>query len=390
MSQPPAPDPWKHALVNFGQRLRKLRLGGDFTLEALAKEIGSSKSTLSELERGSGSLPPARDTVTRYIDRCLRKLSAGKAVPREFRQSLLADYQRLVDLHEIVADAQKKEREAGRRLPSPTTTSTTPVQLADVLRAPVGRTAAARIAAENPVVPQEAQAVVFASDALSYQAFAGLCTGTAEGPEIRGTVFEHAVLGSWRVWLAQIGSGGPSEALHLERAAVHLDARVMLLVGQAVSVGAARSGDVVVADYVYDYEAGNDTDNGLLACIKTAAPSYRLIQRAQQVARRGFWAPRGDTVPRALIGPIAAGNKTVTGRQSATRRWIDEHCGDALAIDLGGHGFLHSAYADPHVDALVVRGIRAVVGETSEEECHVAASNAAAFTAALLTSIPPA
>lgn len=240
------------------------------------------------------------------------------------------------------------------------------------------------LASARPVSPEPAQAVVLASDAATYRAVRDRCQEVTGERDIRGTLFERGALGGWVVWLAQIAPGDPSGALHLELTTAYLGAQLVVLIGVAWGVGGVGPGHVVIADYVYDHEASEDTDAGRLARIKTTAPSYQLVQWAQQVARQDGWTDH-EPAPRVLVGPIAAGAKTVTGSRSDPRRWIAEHCGDALAVDIGGHGFLHAAYVTPRVEALVIRGIATVVGEAEPVKPSSAVDNAAAFAAALLS-----
>lgn len=67
-------DPWSERLVEFGRRLRGLRKAAGLGLVELAAEIGSTKSTLSELERGDRSRVPDRRLVERYVKRCVAAL----------------------------------------------------------------------------------------------------------------------------------------------------------------------------------------------------------------------------------------------------------------------------------------------------------------------------
>jgi hypothetical protein len=118
---------------------------------------------------------------------------------------------------------------------------------------------------------------------------------------------------------------------------------------------------VVAASVIYNYEAGMDTDAGLLTRIQTMPSSFRLVQQAHAVVREGRWALRikpapPETAPVAVVRPLAAGTKVVAGRDSETARMIASNCGDAQGVEMEGFGVLYAAYANK-VDALVIRGI---------------------------------
>lgn len=89
-------DPWKVQLIAFGKRLRGLRNKSGFTLEVLAEEINSSRSTLSELERGSGTRVPDLDLVERYVRRCI--VSVDATVGEATVADVLAHHDELTDL----------------------------------------------------------------------------------------------------------------------------------------------------------------------------------------------------------------------------------------------------------------------------------------------------
>jgi nucleoside phosphorylase len=60
---------------------------------------------------------------------------------------------------------------------------------------------------------------------------------------------------------------------------------------------------------------------------------------------------------RVIVGPIAAGEKVVASKRAATAKLIREHYGDALAVEMEGHGFLEGVHINHSVKGCVVRGI---------------------------------
>jgi nucleoside phosphorylase len=237
-----------------------------------------------------------------------------------------------------------------------------------------------------------------------YRAVREHLTGPFHQSEERGTLYEVATFrpdqgGHWDVVLTQTSAGNTPAGVHLERAVTRFHPQIALFVGVAGGLKDVRLGDVVIADYVYDYEAGKDTAAGYYPRIKTATATYRLVQRAIQVARTDGWRRRilpapPKTAPTALVKPIAAGSKVVADRRAQIAAFLREHCGDAVAVEMEGHGFLYGAYVNNDVDALVVRGVSDLLTDKTEAaDKHwqpVASRHAAAFAFELLNRLPAA
>jgi nucleoside phosphorylase len=217
----------------------------------------------------------------------------------------------------------------------------------------------------------------------------------------RGLIFDVGTFEgrvSWRVAVAQAGPGNSMAGVLLERAVSALAPETAMFVGIAGGRKDVRHGDVVAADAVYDYESGKDGDGVYLPRIKTSAPSFALVQRAQAVARRARWQERirpapPVRAPAAFVKPIAAGGKVVAHDRSATGRLLSTYCGDALAVDMESHGFLRGAYANEGLETLVVRGISDLLSDktaANDEQWQMAAArNAAAFAFEVLAMADP-
>ena len=163
-------------------------------------------------------------------------------------------------------------------------------------------------------------------------------------------------------------------------------------VAAALSFGLA-SEDVVAATKVYGYEAGQDTDAGLLPRPESLSTSFPLHQRAQLLAEDHSWAEGLEGAPRVFHRPIASGSKVITGNASAAAEHINRHSSDAQAVDTESYGAMAAADRRRTVDAIVVRGISDLLGDKTKEADKLrqptAARNAAAFSLALIGRSKP-
>jgi hypothetical protein len=143
---------------------------------------------------------------------------------------------------------------------------------------------------------------------------------------------------------------------------------------------------------VYGYESGKD-EKQFAPRPDVGNTSFRLEQRARAEARNPAWleliAEPGATEPRVFIGPIAAGEKLVKSTKSSIWRFLNRQYSDALAVEQEGRGFLHAAFANPGVDAVVVRGISDLIDDKDLAERQgsqaTASANATAFAFRLLS-----
>jgi nucleoside phosphorylase len=235
--------------------------------------------------------------------------------------------------------------------------------------------------------------VICAALDVEYRAVRDHLDGPLTEREERGALYQVGTFctdrGHWQVALRQTKDGNARAAAELERAVAVFHPQIVLFVGVAGGRKDVRLGDVVVASHVYDYESGKDTADGFLARIKTQAPAYRLIERARPLARDDTWQHRilpsaPDTAPKAVIKPIAAGSKVIADQNAATAQYLAAHCGDAVAVEMEGYGFLHGAYVNESVQALVVRGISDLLSgktEAADERWQPVASAGAAALA---------
>ncbi|WP_017597133.1 5'-methylthioadenosine/S-adenosylhomocysteine nucleosidase family protein [Nocardiopsis lucentensis] len=248
-----------------------------------------------------------------------------------------------------------------------------------------------------------ADAVVITAISSEYTAVARHLSGPVGEVNARGTLFRTGTLRgarrTLRIALAEIGPGAVGTGVHVERALTTFDPAVLLFVGVAGGLKEdVRLGDVVVADAIYDYETGKDGEDDFRPRAKTAAPSHDAVQRARDVAARGEWQRRAlssplPDPPRAFVKPVAAGSTVVAHERSRTAERLRRYCGDALAVEMEGYGFLHGAYLTFGTHALVIRGISDMLsGKTPGSDDlwqPIAAAHAAAFACAFLDLFDP-
>ena len=201
---------------------------------------------------------------------------------------------------------------------------------------------------------------------------------------------------SWEVAVSEIGMGNPGAASAAERAIAYFKPRLVLFVGVAGGLKDVQLGDVVAADRVYGYEFGKVETTGFKPRPNVYNATYALEQRARAVARRQDWLkrlplPLPDRTPKALVGPIAAGEKVLASTTSEMWNLIKQSYGNALAVEMEGHGFLAALHANQHVEALIVRGISDLIDGKREADAantqELAARHASAFAFEVLAKL---
>jgi nucleoside phosphorylase len=212
----------------------------------------------------------------------------------------------------------------------------------------------------------------------------------------QGTIYKKGTFDAggvtWEVFVGEMGAGNSSAAAETERAVNFIKPEVALLVGVAGGVKDVKLGDVVVATKVYGYESGADKTT-FQPRPSVGQSSYPLEQRAKVEAKSKEWLRRlGGLVPtpepNVLVGPIAAGEKVVKSKRSATSKLLKENYGDTLAVEMEGRGFLDAMRMNPSVQAAVIRGISDLRSGKGRADAsgsqEMAARHAAAFAFEML------
>lgn len=244
------------------------------------------------------------------------------------------------------------------------------------------------------------RAVIVTALPVEFNAVCEHLTDRREETHPQGTVYEKGHFrpdgdGEWEVIVAEIGAGNVGAAAEAERVICHYAPNVVLFVGVAGGVKDVAVGDVVASSKVYAYESGKESD-GFKPRPMVHESNYRLVQRAKAEARSGKWRQRiidglPGATPRALVGPIAAGEKVVADTKSPTALLISSNYGDTLAVEMESYGFLHGAYLHQHLAALVVRGISDLLdGKANADRSgsqERASKNASAFCFEVLAKL---
>src|SRR5262245_24859086 len=222
---------------------------------------------------------------------------------------------------------------------------------------------------------------------------------SAEPPH-GGSIYRRGIFdeGSdpWDVVVAEIGAGNVGASAEAERVISHYCPEVALFVGVAGAVKDLKHGDVVASTKVYGYESGKDDKGGFKTRPAVQLSAYGLEQRARYEAGEPGWRQRikliGQSsqavVPDARVAPIAAGEKVVAWNRSRTYKFIRREYGDAVAVEMEGHGFLLGVHMNHPTQGIVIRGISDLVDDKDKANDEIwqpiAASHAAAFAFQIL------
>jgi len=239
--------------------------------------------------------------------------------------------------------------------------------------------------------------VILTALAVEYQAVRAHLADLQEEIHPEGTVYERGTFIAhhqrWEVGLVETRTGIARAAFEAGRAIDYFKPSVVFLVGVAGGLKEVNIGDVVVATKVYGYESGK-ASNIFQPRPEIGLSTYRMIQRAQAVARNQQWMqwikPFPQQFPRAKVAPIAAGDKVINSTKSSIWKLLKQSYGDALAVEMEGYGFLQAVYGNPHIDALIIRGISDLIEGKSEADAvgsqELAARHASAFAFEVLSS----
>jgi nucleoside phosphorylase len=241
-------------------------------------------------------------------------------------------------------------------------------------------------------------AVIITAIPVEYKAVRQHITDLKEVTHPKGNVYE---LGSfqgeyhpWTVGIAEVGAGNNTCALQTERAISYFDPEVVLFVGIAGGIKDVNLGDVVAAEKAYGYEKGKVGHDGFLVRPEVGISSYEIFERAKAEAKKEDWKlrlPQKDQKRRlkAIIKPIAAGEKVVAEKRSEIYKLIRTNFNDTVAVEMEGSGFYAACHANGNLQFLIVRGISDLLSNKEKTDAkgfqEIAAKNASAFAFEILS-----
>lgn len=199
----------------------------------------------------------------------------------------------------------------------------------------------------------------------------------------------------WDVKVAEIGSGNTETALETERAISYFKPHVALFVGVAGGLKDVHIGDVVIAEEIYSYESGK-ASNTFLPRPKMKTPTRRMLQWARITIASRDWVQRIKGRPlkgnlKALVGPVAAGEKVLSSMRSQIYTFLRKQYSDAVAVEMEGYGFLQAIHANQSIHALVIRGISDLIEGKYEADAansqELASRHASAFAFEMLSKL---
>ncbi|MFF3347670.1 substrate-binding domain-containing protein [Streptomyces sp. NPDC002779] len=183
---------------------------------------------------------------------------------------------------------------------------------------------------------------------------------TKTGPDeldggTRAAVYELSGRVLWRVYLAKTGTGNTTTATAVSSWLAKVQPDAAFFVGIAAGRKDAVPRDVVIADIVYDYQRGKQSEQGFHARPRSWEPPGEVLSTAEQVAHE--LAPL--LTGRIHVKPIASGDTVIDSSYAPEHGIIRTHYEDTAAIETEGAGFARAVQsrASTGLKWLLIRGI---------------------------------
>ncbi len=183
---------------------------------------------------------------------------------------------------------------------------------------------------------------------------------TRSGPEerdggTRAVVYELSGRVPWRVYLAKTGSGNTTTATAVSSWLAKVQPQAAFFVGIAAGRKDAVPRDVVIAETVYEYQRGKQSEQGFHARPRSWEPPGEVLTTAEQVADE--LAPL--LTGRIHVKPIASGDTVIDSPYAPEHQIIRTHYEDTAAIETEGAGFARAVQSRTSTGLkwLLIRGI---------------------------------
>ena len=195
------------------------------------------------------------------------------------------------------------------------------------------------------------------------------------------------------VYIKQTGSKNINIALATQSALQDIQPTIVILTGIAGGVKDVNIGDVLVANKLYGYESGKETDKGFVSRPEAIYCSPDLYSLSESITRNNNWKRRSNFAQTSTVfyGPIAAGDKVVSSKKSIVYQRLKTHFNDTLGIEMEAIGFGKAMLWHPLIKFINIRGISDLLddkSDTDQQGCQqIAIENAVAFVFELLHTL---
>lgn len=188
------------------------------------------------------------------------------------------------------------------------------------------------------------------------------------------TIYETGVFTEdgqrWKLSITEIDNNNVDMASATERMIQHFSPHVLIFIGVARGVKTVSSGDVVVAQKVYNYESGKIEGIRRLLPRPTIGQIHPAMkQRAKAEARKNDWLRRIQNKsmpsPKVYICPTASGEAEILSKETEDFQRITADYSDSVAVDNSSYGFLKTASDYPQIKSIVILGISELVGDNN-------------------------
>ena len=195
---------------------------------------------------------------------------------------------------------------------------------------------------------------------------------------------------NFEIVISRTGSRNTDIALATEKAIQQYNPVIVILTGIAGGVKDVKIGDIVVANKMYGYESGKETEEGFVSRPEVFNCSMDLVGHAEKIGQSAQWKYRSQfsQSSNVLLGPIISGDKVISSTNSVVYQRLKKHFNDTLALEMEASGFGKVMLYHPYIKFINVRGVSDLLDDKSKTDGEggqeIAVANAVAFVFELL------